>query len=426
METCNILVEILSSFDVMSNNSIQVAIVGGGVIGLACARLFSKLGHEIILFERNDRIGIESSARNSEVIHAGIYYPQGSLRQEVCREGKMLMYEYLGSKNISHKKIGKLIVATELSHVETLMKIQESARLNGVKLRILDPHDVTNMEPHVRCVKALWSDTTGIMDSAAYIDQLQYDCKTTGGVILSNCAFLRAENVDSVTRNSHQIYVSDTLMKLSTSQGEIFCKKLINAAGLSACFTARQIVHHPVQRIPKAYYAKGNYFKLTSSSSPFNHLVYPIPAPGGLGIHATIDTGGAVKFGPDVEWLRETPTKTDGDDDRDYEFIIGPPSNTAYCIDEARKEKFVHEIKKYWPAVVSADLVPDYAGIRPKLVGPSGKSRNSAYGRDLRDFVIEGPQQHGVAGLVNLYGVESPGLTSSLVVADYVYKLLAS
>jgi len=345
-------------------------VIGAGVIGLAVARELALAGREVIILERAGAIGTGTSARNSEVIHAGLYYPPGSLKARLCIEGKSRLYAYCLERGVEARAIGKLLVAAREAQVPKLAAIRENAERNGVRdLVWLSSEEARTVEPEVRCTAALFSPSTGILDSHAFMLTLQGDIENAGGVIAFKSAVVsgRAQ--------------SDGIV-LSTQETEVKAKLVINAGGFRAPAVAQSIDSMPRHLIPRAYFAKGNYFAL-KALSPFKHLVYPMPEAAGIGIHATLDLGGAVRFGPDVEWIE----------------------TIDYTVDEKRAPLFEEAIRQYWPALPENALAPSYCGIRPKITGP---------GEPSADFLIQGPRDHGLEGLWNLFGIESPGLTASL------------
>lgn len=358
-------------------------VIGAGVVGLAVARALALQGREVLVLEAAHAIGTGTSSRNSEVIHAGIYYRTGSLKARLCLTGNPLLYAYCAERGIDHRRCGKLIVATSAAQADQLNAIAEQAAINGVKgLTRLSRSEALALEPELDCVAALQSLTTGIVDSSALMLSLQGDIEAAGGVVVLNCPLALA-NID------------DDAIELIAIDGTVLrAKTVVNAAGLNAQALARQFNGLAPQHVPASYYAKGNYFTL-AGRSPFSRLIYPVPGGGGLGVHATLDLGGQVKFGPDVQWVES-------------------PDDLA--VDAARGEAFYAEVRKYWPNLKDGALQPSYAGIRPKLHGPGSPSA---------DFIIQGPAVHGVAGLVNLFGIESPGLTASLVIGQAVALALS-
>ncbi|HEY0219000.1 MAG TPA: NAD(P)/FAD-dependent oxidoreductase [Afipia sp.] len=363
---------------------VECIVVGSGVIGLAIARRLAQAGREVIVLESEGDVGTGTSSRNSEVIHAGIYYAAGSLMAGMCVTGKAALYEYCAGHGVPHRRCGKLIVATSADDENRLTAIKARALANGVDdLKELSAADVSALEPELRCVAALLSPSTGIIDSHAYMLALRGDAENAGAVFAFNTPLLHAR----VTSKGFEIEAGgDAPMTLA-------CSLLINAAGLYATNVARTIDGLPVEKIPPAYFAKGNYFSCTARA-PFSHLIYPIPEPGGLGVHLTLDMAGQARFGPDVEWI----------------------DAIDYAVDPARAERFYPAIRRYWPSLPDGALAPSYSGIRPKIVPPAVA---------VQDFLIQDSNVHGVNGLVNLFGMESPGLTASLAIADYVAALTA-
>ncbi len=360
-------------------DSVECVVVGAGVVGLAIARRLAQAGREVIVLETTGGIGNGTSSRNSEVIHAGIYYPAGSLMARFCVSGKQALYAYCESHGVPYKRCGKLIVATTPEESAKLAAIKAQAAANGVTdLQQLDGAQVKAMEPALAADTALLSPSTGIIDSHAYMLALRGDAEDAGAALAFEAPLQRA----SVSANGFTLDVGgEAAMTLQ-------CDLLINAAGLGAVATARSIDGMPRDLIPQAYLAKGNYFSC-SARAPFTHLIYPVPEPGGLGVHLTLDMAGQARFGPDVEWVETL----------DYE------------VDPKRAERFYPAIRRYWPSLPDGALLPSYSGMRPKIVPPAVARQ---------DFVIQGPRTHGVAGLINLFGIESPGLTSSLAIADAV------
>lgn len=364
--------------------SVDCVVVGAGVVGLAVARSLALAGREVIVVEAAEGIGTGTSSRNSEVIHAGIYYPKGSLMARACVEGRRKLYAYCKEHDVPHRNCGKLIVATNAQEDSMLASIQGRAEANGVEqMRVLSAAEARQLEPNLQCTSALFSGSTGIIDSHTYMLALQGDLEANGGMIAFNSPFTGGR----VVEDGIEIEVGGAEpMKLKT-------RLLVNSAGLYAPDLARTIVGMPADKIPTAYYAKGNYFTL-SARSPFTRLIYPVPVPGGLGVHITIDMGGQAKFGPDVEWIDP-----------------GTPDKIDYTVDIHRADKFYAAVRKYWPELKDGTLQPGYAGIRPKIV---------PQGAPAQDFTLQGPAEHGVPGLIHLFGIESPGLTASLALAEHV------
>jgi L-2-hydroxyglutarate oxidase LhgO len=362
--------------------TVDCVIVGAGVVGLAIARALAQAGREVIILEAAEAIGTGISSRNSEVIHAGIYYPKDSLMARFCVAGRHALYEFCADHNVPHRRCGKLIVATNEAEAGKLASIEARARANGVDdLRFLSAAEAQALEPALACSGALLSPSTGIVDSHHLMLALLGDAEAAGASLALNAPLVCGRAGDEAIEL--QIGGADPL-KLS-------CRLVVNAAGLEAPLVARNIAGMPQDAIPQRYFAKGNYFTL-SIRSPFSHLIYPVPEPGGLGVHLTIDLGGQAKFGPDVEWVE----------------TIG------YNVDPARGERFYRAIRRYWPGLPDGSLQPGYAGIRPKIVPPAIAAQ---------DFLVQSPREHGVAGLINLFGIESPGLTSALALADYVAEI---
>jgi L-2-hydroxyglutarate oxidase LhgO len=365
---------------------VECVVAGAGVVGLATARRLAQAGLEVVVVEAAGDIGTGTSSRNSEVIHAGIYYPAGSLMARLCVAGKKALYTYCDQRGISYRRCGKLIVATADDERNKLAAIKAHAEANGVDdMKVLTGAEASALEPALTCVGALLSPSTGIVDSHGYMLSLRGDIEEAGGALAFHAPLLRAKAVS----DGFEVEIGgDAPMALH-------CRTLINSGGLSAPAVARSIEGMPPDRIPTSYYAKGNYFSC-ATRAPFSRLIYPVPEAGGLGVHLTIDLGGQAKFGPDVEWI-ESPDAASLD----------------YAVDPARADRFYPAIRRYWPALPDGALTPSYSGVRPKIVPP-------AIAR--QDFVIQGPQDHGLSGLINLFGIESPGLTSSLAIADEVAR----
>jgi L-2-hydroxyglutarate oxidase LhgO len=370
-------------------DQIQTVVLGAGVVGLAVARELALQGQEVVLLESADAFGTGTSSRNSEVIHAGIYYPAGSLKAKLCVQGRQMLYVYCQERQIPHKACGKLIVATSVQQVAQLSAIQAKANANGVlgadQLRLMSAEEAKAMEPDLKCEAALWSPGTGFIDSLALMLCYLGDFENAGGVLALNSAFSSAQIVRT----------SDTTQFIVRTQDgtEILAQNVINSTGLSAPNTARQFEGMDLANLPRAYYAKGNYFSL-AGRSPFSRLIYPVPEAAGLGVHLTLDMAGQAKFGPDVEWV-DSPDKLE--------------------VDPSRGDAFYAEVRKYWPGLKDGALMPSYSGIRPKINSPQ---------ETAADFCIMGPTTHGVSGLVHLLGIESPGLTSSLAIAREVSQAL--
>ena len=367
------------------SDHIDCVVIGAGVVGLAIARELALAGRDVIIVEAADSIGSGTSSRNSEVIHAGIYYRPGSLKAKLCVEGRSLLYRYCAERQVAYRRCGKLLVATGADQAARLQGVAAHAAQNGVlDLQPIDAAHARELEPALHCTAALLSPSTGIVDSHALMQQLLADAEAAGAVLALQTEIVAARKtfagiaLDAVTADGEEMQLSATLV--------------VNAAGLSAPRLARRVEGLPTAHVPAPYFAKGNYFSL-SGKTPFSRLIYPLPEDGGLGVHLTLDLAGQARFGPDVEWL-------DVKDDR----------NLDYAVDLRRSERFYASIRRYWPALPDASLQASYSGVRPKLTSTSKEE----------DFLISGPVQHGYAGLINLFGIESPGLTSSLAIAQYV------
>lgn len=361
---------------------IDCAIIGAGVVGLAIAKAMAESGKEVLIIEQADSIGTETSSRNSEVIHAGIYYPKDSNKAEMCVNGREMLYEYARARSIPHKKIGKLIVATEDSQLAGLESIQKQASECGVDdLRWVSPEEAASLEPELYCKGALLSPSTGIIDSHALMLAMLGDAEASGALLCLNTRFLSAQS----TASGFDI---TTLDNASGAEFSFRSDLLINSAGLWASNVAHGIHGLDPHHIPKTYFARGCYFSLPGKPK-FSHLIYPTPEPGGLGVHLTLDLSGGMRFGPDVEWI-ESP---------------------VYEISDQSRATFIEKISAYWPLLPADRLETSFCGIRPKL---------SAQGSAASDFRIDTVQQHNVPGLINLYGIESPGLTSSLALAEFI------
>lgn len=366
-------------------DSIEAAVIGGGVVGLAVGRALAMQGMETLVFERHARPGAETTSRNSGVIHSGIYYPAGSLKATLCVQGRELLYTFCEARGIAHQRCGKIVVAGE-SQVGALEALHKRGIGNGVfDLELLDRAQVARIEPAVVCAAGLLSPSTGIIDVHDLLLALLADLESHGGALLLQSAV-------------GPMKVSGDGLVLQVASGgatsELQCRWLVNCAGLSAPHLLRLIDGYPPQRLRQAFYAKGNYF-VCQGVRPFKRLVYPMPNEAGLGVHATLDLDGTTRFGPDIEWVAEPD----------------------YTVDPVRAESFYAAIREYWPDIPRGSLQPAYAGVRPKLVGP---------GTAAADFEIEARDAHGVAGLINLLGIESPGLTSSLAIAKRVAGAVAA
>ena len=368
-----------------SPETVDAVVIGAGVVGLAVARSLALAGREVLVLESENAIGMGVSARNSEVIHAGIYYDAGSLKARLCVQGRQQLYAYCAERGIAHQRCGKLIVAGTHAQVDLLRATQAKAQANGVDdLQWLSRAQAQALEPALQCHAALLSPSTGIVDSHALMLSLQADIENAGGQVVLNAPVYTMALAQG-TDGRHWVRTQDgTCLAAHT---------VVNAAGLSAPTLARRFTGLATDKVPTPFYAKGSYFTL-AGRAPFSHLVYPVPEAAGLGVHLTLDLGGQAKFGPDVEWV-EVPD--------------------VFTVDPARAQSFYAAVRQYWPSLPDGALQPAYAGIRPKISGP---------GKPSADFCVQGPQDHGVAGLVNLFGIESPGLTSALALGDWVARLL--
>jgi L-2-hydroxyglutarate oxidase LhgO len=354
---------------------IESAVIGAGVVGLAIARALALSGREVVILEAENAIGTHTSSRNSEVIHAGIYYPKDSLKALSCVSGKALLYQYCESHGVPHRRCGKLIVATDQLQVRELQNIKAKAHANGVTdVDFIPREKAMEWEPELHCVAALHSPSTGIIDSHALMLAYLGDAEARGAML-------------ALKSPLSKVFVRNDSFELHVEGSEpIEAKILINSAGLRAPTVARTMQGYRAELSPKEYYAKGNYYSL-ARKNPFSRLIYPVPEPGGLGVHVTLDLGGQARFGPDVEWVERID----------------------YDVDPRRAERFYAAIRRYWPGLPDGALLPGYSGIRPKTAGP---------GEPAPDFQIQGPREHGVPGLVHLFGIESPGLTASLALAE--------
>lgn len=363
--------------------SVDAVVIGAGVVGLAVARALAHAGREVLVLEAQESFGTQTSARNSEVIHAGIYYPTGSAKARLCVAGKEMLYRYCSERGVAHRRIGKLLIAADDTERPALAKYAAQAALNGVVLEPVDAAEIGRREPAVKAVAGLWSSSTGIVDSHGLMLALLGDAEASGTTLVTHTPVTGGRVLEDRI-------VLDTG---GTDPMTLSCRLVVNAAGLQAQRVACAIAGMPGALVPPSHYAKGHYFTL-SGRSPFSTLVYPMPDNAGLGIHVTLDLGGQCKFGPDVtRWLAEP----------DYAF------------EEGLEAKFYSAIRRYWPGLPDGGLVPGYTGVRPKVSGPT---------EPAGDFVLQGEAIHGIPGLVNLFGIESPGLTSSLAIAREVSAML--
>lgn len=362
---------------------VEAVIVGAGVVGLAIARSLAQQGREVLVLERHSRPGEETTSRNSGVIHSGIYYPTGSLKARLCVRGRDLLYAYCLERDIAHRRCGKIIVANE-AQLPALRALYQKAMDNGVAdLTLLSERQVRGLEPEVRCAAALQSPSTGIIDVHELLFGYLGDLESSGGAMILQSELLEATAC-------HEGFVVH--VRSGGSESELQCNWLVNCAGLSALDLLRRVRGYPQTRWRQPYYAKGNYF-VCQGVKPFRRLVYPMPNNAGLGVHATLDMDGITRFGPDVQWV----------------------DRPEYDVDDGRVQSFYSAIREYWPSIPEGALQPGYAGVRPKLVGA---------GASAADFEIETEPEHGISGLINLLGIESPGLTSSLAIGEMVSKLV--
>lgn len=359
---------------------VDCVVAGAGVVGLAIARQLAQSGVEVLILEAEDAFGTGISARNSEVIHAGIYYPTGGLRARLCVEGNRRLYAYCKEHGVAHKRLGKLIVATDESQRARLADLLAQARRNGVpEMEELSAAEAKALEPALECVAVLHSPTTGIIDSHALMLALLGDAEAAGAMLVVRSPVTGGH----VTVDGFEIHVG------GDEPTQIGCRWFINAAGLGSWDVSRALEGVPRPILPPRHLAKGNYYTLRAGRAPFSRLIYPVPEVGGLGVHLTLDLAGRGRFGPDVEWIE----------------------TVDYSVDPARAERFYGAVRRYWPGLADGALAPDYCGIRPKLTGP---------GEAAAEFLILGPEEHDAPGLIHLHGIESPGLTSCLTLAEHV------
>jgi L-2-hydroxyglutarate oxidase LhgO len=378
---------------VSADDRIDVLVAGAGVVGLAVARALALAGHEVVICEAEGSIGSGVSARNSEVIHAGLYYPPGSWKARLCVEGKQRLYAYCAERGVAVKALGKLVVATREQDVPGLHAIAERGRANGVHdLQLLGRAGARALEPALECAAALWSPSSGIVDSHGLMTALLGDAENAGALLALKSRVLGARRV------------GDAWCVRVESDGEtseLHTRWLVNAAALDAQALAHGVEGFPAAAIPRRHVARGHYFALSGSRAPFTHLIYPQPVDGGLGVHLTLDLAGQARFGPDVQWFESEARGAALD----------------YAVDPARAAAFEAEIRRWWPGLPAGALVPAYTGIRPKITGP---------GETAADFRLDGPAVHGVPGVVMLFGIESPGLTAALAIGEHVTRILAA
>lgn len=363
----------------------DTVIIGAGVIGLAIAKEIAKKGHEVIVLEKNHRAGEETSSRNSGVIHSGIYYPMGSNKASSCVEGNRLLYEYAKKRNVAHRNTGKLVVATTSKEIERLESLHTKGKNNGVQgLELIPKKEVRKIQPEIRAELALSCPSSGVIDAAELVLSLEAELQQKEVIISFHS---KVKEIETKSRSGFAIHVA------SSESFIIEADNVINCAGLFAVELAKNIEGMPEKLIPSSYYAKGHYFQLSGSHPFTNHLVYPLNTKDSLGVHVSVDLGGKARFGPDVSWIK----------DIDYSF------------DESLKSKFVKDIQSYWPGLNVKKLLPDFTGIRPKIYGPE---------EEPADFLIQNDKEHHLPGLINLFGIESPGLTCSLSLAKKVAEML--
>ena len=363
-------------------DQVECVVIGAGVVGLAVARALALAGHEVLVLEAASGIGTGISSRNSEVIHAGLHGSADWLKVRLCVQGRSLLYDYCQARGVDHRRCGKMLVATSASELPQLQALAQRAANNGVDdLQLLTSAQARAMEPALLCEAALWSPSSGIIDSHGLMLAFQGDLENAGGLVVLNSPVAKAD----CTRNRIDLHMADgTVLRTGL---------LVNSAGLQASGLAASFSGLAPDLVPQTRFAKGSYF-LLQGRAPFSRLIYPMPQAGGLGVHLTLDLAGQARFGPDVQWV-----------DRADDWLVDP----------ARGDAFYAEVRRYWPGLPDGALQPGYAGIRPKLNAPH---------ESAQDFMIHGPAEHGVPGLVNLFGIESPGLTSSLAIAQHVVKLL--
>jgi L-2-hydroxyglutarate oxidase LhgO len=363
--------------------SAHVVVVGAGVVGLAVARALAAIYRDVLVLENNPSFGREASSRNSEVIHAGLYYPKGSLKAQTCLRGGELLRDYAARRGVEVRKIGKLIVGCSHEELSTLERLHLQAQANGVDdLRCLSAKEIAALEPDLSVQGALLSPSTGIVDSHALMHALLLDAQA-GGARVQFCAPVTGIEV---TDTGFAVRIGGAVA------AEFSCRILVNCAGLGSVALAEKTIGLDPHHVPGAYHCKGSYFVLPHQA-PFRHLIYPVPQAQGLGVHLTLDLLGRARFGPDTEWVEAV----------DYE------------VDPRRAVRFEEAILRYWPGLPRDSLRPAYAGVRAKIVGPGGPSA---------DFRVDAAHHHGVPGLVNLFGIESPGLTAALALAEHVVSLV--
>ncbi|MBL0125427.1 MAG: NAD(P)/FAD-dependent oxidoreductase [Betaproteobacteria bacterium] len=362
---------------------VDIVVIGAGVVGLACARALALAGREVVLLESEPAFGTGVSSRNSEVIHAGLYYPNGSLKARHCVAGRQLLYQYCVERAIPFRRCGKLLVATDDAQIAQIGKLLKNAAGNGVDdLQLISAADAMALEPALNCLAALLSPSSGIIDSHTFMLSLLGDLENAGGTVVFNTPVIGGRIED------------DGVVVMAKGADPLKARLVVNCAALGAQAVANALEGFPKEHIPVLRYARGVYFTI-SGRAPFSHLIYPLPEAAGLGVHLTLDLGGQAKFGPDVEWI----------------------DKPSFDVDATRAKAFYGEIRKYWPGIDHHELQPAYAGIRPKIHGPT---------EPAADFHIAGRESHGVPGVINLFGIESPGLTASLSIAEHVADMAAN
>jgi L-2-hydroxyglutarate oxidase LhgO len=369
--------------------AVDAIVIGAGAVGLAVGRALARAGQETIAVEAQAAIGQGVSSRNSEVIHAGLYYAPGSLKARLCVRGKDLLYQLCASHGVDHRRCGKLTVAQDESEFAALRGLQDRAAANGVPVEWLDGPQARELEPALRCIAALHSPSTGIVDSHGFMTALLGDMERAGGMLAVGSEVVGAR-LSARAGEPHVLQLADGT--------ELGARIIVNSASLHACTLARRFDGLDPRFVPREWFAKGNYYSLARGRAPFTRLIYPAPADAHLGTHLTLDLGGQAKFGPDIEWLD-----------------IGTPEEIDWTVDPSRADDFYAEVRRYWPDLPDGSLQPSYSGVRPKIHGPHEKAP---------DFRIDGPHVHAIAGLVNLFGIESPGLTSAMAIADEVLARL--
>ena len=363
----------------------DAAVIGAGAVGLACGYFLALAGKSVVVLERERLIGQGISSRNSEVIHAGLYYPTGSLKAELCVRGRRLLYPFLDAHGVTYDKCGKIVVATSEAEIARVEAVARQAGINGVEgLKLLSAEEVHALEPQAHALMGLLSPETGIFDTHGYMLALEGEIEARGGAVVAPAPF---EGAEPLPPGGFRVRTG------GEEPAELTVRQLVNAAGLGAQAAAGRIEGYPAGEIPKLHYGKGVYFAL-HGKAPFHHLVYPPPTPGALGIHYKRDMGGRAHFGPDLQFVE----------------------TLDYDVDPGRAAAFYEYVRHFWPGLPDGALSPDYAGIRPKLHGP---------GEPQPDFRIDGAERHGLAGLISLFGIESPGLTASLGIGETVAALLA-